>query len=182
MDIEIQFLHESFPGKGPKLLVDHIRRMGSGEAPLFATTLSLVYEKLFEKTVARTISSGSGLGKSTEIQDTVVNTTSPQASTSAFSTLSWLSGTTPSSSQPPVPTPAPVARSIPSNDRLAWPVCTKCGGRASLRNLHDGVRCPTCPSRSARKGRPYMHCQSCGSVLVKSYTNCARKVCQARFR
>ena len=55
MDMEIQFLHETFLGKDPKLLVDHIRRMGSGEAPLFSTTLSLVYDKLAEKTVAQSV-------------------------------------------------------------------------------------------------------------------------------
>ncbi|KAF9642810.1 hypothetical protein BDM02DRAFT_3273313 [Thelephora ganbajun] len=49
MDMEIQFFHENFTEKDPKLLMDHIQRMASGEAPFFSTTLSLVYGKLLEK-------------------------------------------------------------------------------------------------------------------------------------
>lgn len=48
-DMEIQFFHERFSEKDPKLLIDHIQRMASGEAPFFSATLSLVYQKLAEK-------------------------------------------------------------------------------------------------------------------------------------
>ena len=81
MDMKIQFLHETFTGKEPELLMKHIRRMGSGEAPFFSTTLSLVFDRLVEKTVAQSVPSGSGLKKSIETQDTAVHTTPPQAST-----------------------------------------------------------------------------------------------------
>jgi len=47
--MEIQFLHEEFTKKDPKLLIDHVQRMMSGEAPLFSTTLSLVYDRLLEQ-------------------------------------------------------------------------------------------------------------------------------------
>ena len=62
MDMEIQFLHEKFTEKDPRLLIGHIQRMASGEAPFFATTLGLVYEKLVEKAFSRPVPSGSGLG------------------------------------------------------------------------------------------------------------------------
>ena len=186
MDMEIQFLHETFTGKGP--LMNHIRRMGSGEAPLFSTTLSLVYDKLVEKTVARSVPSGSGLGKSIEIQDAVVHTTLPQMSTftpqaSAFTPpTSWSSFVASSSTRPPVPTPAPASWSIPSKDPLTWLVCHKCRKPALSANLYDGVRCPKCPSRGPKKGRPFMQCRSCGEVRAKRKTICARKKCKAKFR
>ena len=47
--MEIEFLHQKFTEKDPKLLMDHIQRMASGEAPFFATTLGVVYDKLAEK-------------------------------------------------------------------------------------------------------------------------------------
>lgn len=35
LDMEIQFLHERFTEKDPKLLIDHIQQMASGEHPTF---------------------------------------------------------------------------------------------------------------------------------------------------
>ena len=177
MDMEIQFLHETFPGKGPKLLVDHIRRMGSGEAPFYSTTLSLVYDKLVEKTVAQSVPSSSGLGKSIEILDTAP----PQASAFTFST-SQSSGTASSSSQPPVPTPAPASPSISSNNQLVWLVCSKCGEPASLGELYNGLKCPRCPPRGGRRKRPCMICQLCGGSRPERKDKCLRKACQAKFR
>ena len=193
MDMEIQFLHETFTGKGPKLLMNHIRRMGTGEVPFFSTTLSLVFDRLVEKASARSVPSGSGSGKSTEIQDTAVHTTLPQASTSAFQTpvvstsafpTFWASVSASSSSRPPVPTPVPVSRSVPSSNQppLAWLVCNKCGRRASSAGLYQGLRCPKCPSRSVKKGRPYMYCQLCGNVRAKARAKCTTKACRATFR
>jgi hypothetical protein len=49
LDMEIEFFHERFADKDPKLLIDHIERMASGGTLFFPTTLSLVYDKLFEK-------------------------------------------------------------------------------------------------------------------------------------
>ena len=48
MDLEIKFFHET-PVQDPKLLVDHIHRMASGEAPFFPATLGLVYGTLAKK-------------------------------------------------------------------------------------------------------------------------------------
>ena len=191
--MEIQFLHETFAGKEPKLLMDHIRRMGTGEAPFFSTTLSLVFDRLVEKTVALSVPSGSCLGKSTEIQNTVAHTTLPQASTPASPSFwdsdavfptSWGSVATSSSSRPPAPTPTPVSRSVLSSNQapLAWLVCTKCGQRALSAELYQGIRCPKCPLNSTKKGPPYMHCQSCNIMRTKCRPKCPRNACQATFR
>ena len=177
MDMEIQFLHEAFPGKGPKLLADHIRRMGSGEAPFYSMTLSLVYDRLAEKTVAPSVPSGPiSLPKF----DAVLGTDLPRAQTS-FS-FDWFSGTTSSGPRPPVPTPAPISRPDPPEGPSAWLVCSKCGEPASLGELYDGLKCPRCPPRGGRGKRPYMICQLCGGSRAKQNDNCSRKVCQAKFR
>ena len=65
--MEIEFLHRSFTEKDPKLLMEHIQRMASGEAPFFSKTLSLVYDKLVEYASTRPVTSGSNLGKSPDI-------------------------------------------------------------------------------------------------------------------
>src|SRR5882757_5270960 len=60
--MEIEFLHKRFTEKDPQLLMDHIRRMGSGEAPFFPTTLSLVYDKLIGGGFAECTPLSPGLG------------------------------------------------------------------------------------------------------------------------
>ena len=52
MDIEIEFLHKNFTEKSPTLLIEYIKRMGSGEAQFFSRTLSLVYGGLVAKVFA----------------------------------------------------------------------------------------------------------------------------------
>ena len=69
MDMEIQFLHKNLTEKDPKLLMDHIKKMASREAPFFATTLSLVFDKLVEKTSPRPVPTGFGFGKSSGTRD-----------------------------------------------------------------------------------------------------------------
>ena len=56
-DMEIEFFHERFTEKDPELLIDHIERMASGEAPFFPTMLSLVYDRLVEKTFPKHVPS-----------------------------------------------------------------------------------------------------------------------------
>ena len=68
MDMEIEFLHRNLTGKDPKLLMEHIQRMASGEAPFFSKTLSLVYDKLVGCAFTRPIISDPDLGKSPEIE------------------------------------------------------------------------------------------------------------------
>lgn len=196
MDMEIQFLHKNFTGKDPKLLTEHVQRMASGEAPFFAKTLSLVYDNLFEKIFAQPIPSGSDVGKPTEVPNAVVPSPLPQASTTTSSIPSSSTSSVPLSSTPgvtplsnlqaPAPDPEPQPQPQPdpwSDDApLGWLQCNQCGETARLQDLYEGVRCPQCPPRSAKKGRPYMQCQSCGVVRVTPRIYCVKIACRARFR
>jgi len=92
--MEIQFLHETFTEKDPKLLIDHIQRMVSGEAPFFPVTLSLVYDRLAEQTFPKNIFPGSGLSGLTKSQN--VTTSTPPVRTSLF-TSGVTSNTSPGS-------------------------------------------------------------------------------------
>ena len=67
--MEIQFLHKMFTGKNPKVLMDHVRRMASGEAPFFPATLGLVYHKLVEEATPKHPPSGPGPDSTTRGQD-----------------------------------------------------------------------------------------------------------------
>jgi len=182
MDMEIQFLHESFTEKDPKLLMGHIRRMGSGEAPFFATTLSLVYDKLIERAFAQPAPSCSGLGKSTEVQ----SITDPCPHLQTLIPISSIPSTSASRGVPsfvlqtPTPNPGPLSSSTSSS--LAWLRCNQCHNPARLEDLYDGMRCPVCPSRSVKKGRPYMQCSLCCAARVSSTDNCTRRTCRTRFR
>ena len=206
MDMEIQLLYESLSKKDFKLFLEHIQRMGSGEAPLFATTLSLVYDKLVEKAFVRPIPSGSGVGKSVGVQSVADPRTPLKTSTSnlSFSLNSAIGVTSSSTPQAPAPspfgfsststfgvatsstprTPAPNPEPVPSSTSppLVWLRCNKCRGTAGLKDLYEGTRCPVCPSRSAKKGRPYMDCSSCGRPRTKASASCKAKTCRVRFR
>ena len=184
MDMEINFLHECFSKKDPKQLMDHIQRMGSGEAPLFAKTLGLVYDRLIEKTFTRPVPFGSGLGKSVEVQSVADPAPPPEASSSISSvppTPIGTSGTLPFSPQPPAPSPIPIPVSLNASSRLAQLVCVQCRESAFLAVLYDGLRCPQCPPRSGGRGRPWMRCQLCSTVRAEPRTNCIKNSCQARF-
>ena len=76
MDMETQFLHDNFTEKDSKLFMEHIQRMAFGEAPFFATTLSLVYDKLVEKAFAQPVPSGSGFRQSVKFES-VADPSSP---------------------------------------------------------------------------------------------------------
>jgi hypothetical protein len=67
--MEIQFLHKMSTEKNPKLLMDHVRRMASGEAPFFPATLGLVYYKLVEEVPPTHPPSGPGPDNATRGQD-----------------------------------------------------------------------------------------------------------------
>ena len=183
MDMEIQFLHESFTEKDPKLLMDHIQKMASGEMPFFARTLSLVYDKLVEKAFPKPIPSGSGLGKPIEVPS-VADPTPPHqelASTSSVPSISTSSNTPLPGPQPaPAPNPEPVSWNISTSS--VWLQCNQCGVPAAKGALHDGVRCPECPPRINGRGRPYMECPLCNVVRVTPRETCVKILCQARFR
>lgn len=61
MDLEIKFLNENSPGENPKLLMDHVQRMVSGEAPFLPATLSRIYGALARKVLAPPIPFGSNI-------------------------------------------------------------------------------------------------------------------------
>ena len=183
--MEINFLYECFAKKDPKQLMDHIQRMVSGEAPLFAKTLGLVYDRLIEKTFTRPAPSGSGLGKSVEVQSVADPAPPPKAPSSISSVPPTPIGTSSTllvSPQPPAPSPLPIAVSTNPSSRLAWLVCKQCGESALLADLYEGLRCPQCPSRGGGKLRPRMRCQSCSTVRMGPRTNCVEDSCRARFR
>ena len=189
MDMEIKFLHENFTEKDPKQLMDHIERMGSGKAPFFSKTLGLVYDKLIEKAFPKPpVPSGSGLGKSVEVQVVADPAPPPKASTSISSvppTPTQTGGTRPSS--PVSSSSASSSSSTPppasSSPLPGWAslVCNQCGETAMLEDLYDGLRCPECPSRGGKKGRPFMQCELCNVVRVTPRTSCIKNMCQARF-
>lgn len=176
MDMEIEFFYETSTEKDPKLLMKHIQRMASGEAPFFATTLSSVYDKLVEKAFAQPIPSGSGFVKP-------INVVAPsfplQASTSTSSIPStFTSGVTPPSNlRFPTLDPELRPQPVPSGTDVPWALlqCKTCGEIAMLRDIYVDACCPRCPSRTV------MHCQLCGAVKLRHKDECARTRCRARF-
>lgn len=169
-DIEIEFLLRNFTEKNPKLLMEHIQKMASGEAPFFSATLSLVYDKLVERVLTQPISPG----KPTEAgnKSAAEPTSTTQASSPMFSFVN--SAATPTVPLPPQ-SPAPVPHAP------VWLVCFQCGDQARMQDLPEGTRCPRCPSRSPQKGKPFMQCPLCRLVRAARHPTCVRAVCQVRF-
>lgn len=190
--LEIEFLHRHLTERNPKLLTEHIQKMTSGGAPFFATTLSLIYDKLVEKAFPQTTTSGSGLGQSSGTGgQSVTNSTNQMNDTSqgpAHQVANPASNlNTPSTSTPTVPLPssfqttAPTPGSSSAAARVAWLVCRKCGRQSRLRDLYIGLLCPICPPVITKKERARMKCQLCGHGRATQTPNCAVKRCQARF-
>ena len=155
MDAEVEFLHKSLAKQNSKkLLMEHIERMASGEAPFFPTTLSLVYDTLVEGYFPQT-TSGPHPGKSRGDQG-VTNSTD-QATNSTSHT------------------------NPPSAPRVSWLECTKCGVYSGLQDLYEGMRCPTCPETGAQGGRPCMKCQLCDVIYWTRRVDCVNRKCRAQF-
>ena len=185
MDMEIQFLHDNFTEKDSKLLMEHIQRMAFGEAPFFATTLSLVYDKLVEKAFAQPAPSGSGLGQSAKVESVAdpYSPLQPPISVPGAPPTSSSSNAPPTPSSvpqtpPPVPGSGPVPPSTPT--RFTWLRCHRCLGAVGLLDLHDGLRCPRCPARDER-GPPLMQCTLCRTIRTERRNTCLKIVCGARF-
>jgi hypothetical protein len=176
MDLETQFLLENFTERNPKLLMEHIQRMASGETPFLPGTLSLIYGKLIDKFFVQSTSTGSTLGKSTE-------TGGQSAAEPASATQ--VPNSTPRADPTPSPVPSPSTQeSKPEFVPLGavWLQCFQCGERARMRDLYNGgARCPRCPSRSRNRGRPFMQCPSCNLIRTGSRNRCLRRACQAIF-
>ena len=179
--MEIEFLHGNFTEKNPKLLMEHIQRMASGEAPFFSTTLSLVYDKLVERVFTQPVvsspSPSPSLGKPTEtgIQSVAEATPSTQSSNLPDLANWWAN---PARSPNPLPS-SPAYNPVPYGAMCL--VCSQCGNGARIQFLHEGVRCPICPSRGPKKGKPFMRCPACHLVRNDHRDTCIRFACQARF-
>jgi len=182
--MEIQFLHEQFTEKDPKLLIDHIQRMASGEAPFFSTTLSLVYDKLVEKAFTQQTSPGSRLEKSTGGQSV---TTAPPLQPSTPASGIGLSPTSsvPSSSSPQVPAPVP-GPILPSTFiKQTTLKCVRCFRIRSIHDLYDGLYCPVCPP-TGRNGKgeigwAFLRCTGCSLLRETRGGVCLKLVCGGRF-
>ena len=75
----------------------------------------------------------------------------------------------------------PALTPTPEPARVVSLMCWQCGGRAMLRDLYDGLRCPVCPPRTASKGRPFMQCPLCDLVRGIRKDHCVRRSCLVRF-
>ena len=156
MDAEVEFLHKSLAKQNSKkLLMEHIERMASGEAPFFPTTLSLVYDTLVEGYFPQTTTSGPHPGKSPGDQGVTNSTNQATNSTSQVNP--------------------------PSAPRVAWLECTKCGAYSGLNDLYEGMRCPICPETGVQGGRPCVKCQLCNVIYCTHREDCVNRMCGARF-
>ena len=182
MDMEIQFLHDNFTEKDPKLLMGHIQRMAFGEAPFFATALSLVYDKLVEKAFARPVPSGSGIVKFVRVEYVKVGSVAGPSGAPLTSTSSGAPSVSPLIPQTPAPDPRPGPVASSTDTQLARLQCPRCREPARLEDLYDGLRCPECPPKSDKKGRPYMHCSLCLTGRTLRQDGCLKIMCGARFR
>ena len=63
IEMETEFFHKNFTEKDPKSLMDHIQSVASGEASFFPNVLSLVYDKLFEKSLPKNTPFNPGPGQ-----------------------------------------------------------------------------------------------------------------------
>ena len=170
LDMEIQFLHENFTEKDSKSLTDHVQRMGSGEAPFFAATLSLVYGGLVENALSKHTPLDSGLGG----QGVPTHTPHPRASTSTPNVTSS------SNSQAPAPAPEPAS----SDTTTKWVglKCTRCYGVSSVRNLRDDLYCPRCPATGwTGRGWPFMRCMTCKRIRETDVDRCVNANCSGAF-
>jgi DNA-directed RNA polymerase subunit RPC12/RpoP len=133
--------------------------------------------KLVEEPCPRKIASGSHLGKSAGAggQGVTDRTTKPASHVNP-PPASTPTVTLPSSSQT-TPTPRPSGTAA----QVAWLECTRCGTYSRLKDLYEGMRCPICPERSVKKGRPRMKCQLCNVTPVVYRMDCANRKCRVKF-
>ena len=188
--MEIEFLHENLTGKDPKLLMDHIQRMASGEAPFFATTLSSVYSKLIEKAFAQSTPSSSGFVKSIQVHNAVVPSPPIQASTSTPGipspfTFSFRSSPTVNIPPPPIPNiPSSSTPNIPSSSTLNIPSSSTFGVtlRSHLRATGPSPQPQPAPSTTASQ-LVRLECQKCGQTArLKDVRDCRCPVCPRKSK
>jgi hypothetical protein len=174
MEMEIEFLRNNVTKLDPKSLTDHIRSATSGEAPFFPVALSLIYDKLAEKSFPKDAPSNSGTSQVPGKQSVTtsaplqapspvsITTSAPTQMPSASSVASNLTPITGSSHFPVVmpfpptyssssgsslPAPAPTPGPSTTPTARASLVCMRCSGRMRLALLYDGLRCPQCTEK-----------------------------------
>ena len=169
--MEIEFLHEKLE-RDPKLLMDHIKRMGSGEAPFFPITLSLVYDKLVDKAFSKPALS-SALGCSAGSQSAF---SKPPFSSVLGCSAGSQSVTFPRSFQ--APTPRPIIKQPGLK-------CARCRHTALVHDLYDGLHCPQCTEKGkngkGERGRPFMRCVKCDTLRDGRRVFCLKSECGRRF-
>ena len=164
--MEIDFLLDDITEKNPKSLTDYIKSVAFGESLLFPTTLSLVYDGLVGRSFPKQEAGGQSAAER-----------APRASNST-------SGINPSPTLAPLPSTQqaeyePEPELVPPG--AVWLTCFRCDEPARVQDLYAETRCPRCPSRGPRKGRPFMQCPSCNQIRVVLRDRCFTKSCQARF-
>lgn len=180
--MEIQFLHERFTENDHKLLMGHIQRMASGEAPFFPATLSLVYDKLVEKALSKQ-TSGPDLGRSTGAQSVTTPTLplQPPTPTSGVASSST-SSTCPSFGFQAAPIPGPPLSTTAKQTRLK---CVRCWCITSVYDLYGGLHCPRCDEKGRNgrgvKGRPFMQCTGCSTLRYECGNVCLKSKCSGQF-
>jgi len=198
--MEIQFLHETFTGKDPKLLIDHIQRMVSGEAPFFPATLSLVYDRLAEQKFPKNISFSSGPWGFTTSQTITTPTPPVRTSPLTFGITSPPTSNIPSSTTtniPPLPTrrilpssflaPTPTPRPVSPNPTVgrAGLRCVRCCEVTPVKSLYSNLLCPWCSAEGkngkGEKGRPFMRCTECNTLRDKRGGVCLKPKCRRQF-
>jgi len=172
--MEIQFLHEKAIKKDPKLLTGCIRKMGSGEAPFFPTTLSLVYDTLVE----RAFTTHDPGPSCTEGQTSVRPVPPSQPSTST------LKVNPPPTVHPPASSSKLRSRAstcepgpLTTATRSAWLKCVRCHEVAWLRDLHEGLYCPRCPGDWVG----LMRCTVCNLLRTQKRGDCSENTCRRTF-
>jgi len=135
MDMEIEFFGRNLTEESPELLMEHIQRIASGDAPFFSTTLSLVYRKLFEKVLPLPIAPVQGPRKSPLPKDRSV--TKPTLTTRAPSSISNARAPTSTTLFSNRKTASPVPSEVLSNTTGSTVLlkCFQCGQRAKVVEL-----------------------------------------------
>ena len=183
--MEIQFLHERAIEEDPKLMINCIQKMVSGETPFFPTTLSLVYDKLVEKAfTTRSLFDRYPSGR-TKGQSPIRPVHSPRASRSTPNINTFLTvGPAASSSSLQARAPTYEPEPLTTTTQSARLRCIRCYEVAPLQDLHEGLRCPRCPEIvwwTMGWKRPIMQCTSCNLLRVENSGHCYRIKCGRRF-
>ena len=192
MDMEIEFFRRNLTEQDPRLFVDHIQKIASEESPFLPMTLSVVYDKLFEKVFPQPVAPV--LGSTSRVDSPSTPSVDPPStpstgppsipgvgspSTSSVDPSSTSDVTASPSQQVPAPTvePGPPMATIP----IALLKCSRCGIRARREALSNGLYCPRCPPGIIwREGR-YMRCPMCDTMRIARLDRCLGSTCQAGF-